>query len=151
MKGQGYDFVLTAADYVFEFQSQGNQGTIVKVVWFERLSENSWNLAFGDKQADSALLDDLSVSNNGDLRMVMQTVANIALEFMSAQPGKLLFIQPIDERRKSLYNYIFSKKWPEIREKYQVFGISGNYFDNYQPEKVYDLFVLSLKPGNFEQ
>jgi len=109
-----------------------------------------WNLAFGDKIEGSELLDDEKVSNNGDLRLVIRTVTNITHDFLQNHPDQTLYIRPVDERRKSLYNHVFRKKWPEIKATFTVFGIAGNYFENYQPGKLYDIFVVSLKPGTFE-
>ena len=80
MKGEGYATVSNTDRTLFHFDSIGAKGAIPKVVEFYQLRENLWNLAFGDKQESG--FDDEIISNNQDVRMVMQTVANIAYNFL---------------------------------------------------------------------
>ncbi len=151
MKGPGYLFTEDHGQTLFEFESEGPRGTITKVVWFARIAPSMWNLSFGDKADDPGqLLLDTVVSNNGDLRRVIQTVVNITYTFLENHPGEQLVIYPVDQRRRSLYNHLVRRHWPVLRYRFFLFGLREDYLESYQPGNSYDAFFLSLKSGIFE-
>ena len=59
----------------------------------------------GDDWADNV------VSDNNDLRKVLQTIANAVHLFFDHYPEDEIFIAPLDKQRKLLYNRIFQQKW----------------------------------------
>ena len=88
----------------YVFQSEGQSGKILKAVVFTNLGERLWNLGFGDLQNGD--IDNAIVSNNHDLVKVIGTVAKIAYEFSNNFPLRRILINPVDEKRKRLYNLI---------------------------------------------
>ena len=55
----------------FEFISEGSTGAIRKLIHFQPTSQTGlYNLAFGDKISETGEIDDLAVSNNGDMEGV---------------------------------------------------------------------------------
>ncbi len=53
---------------IFEFISEGTRGNIRKLIQFQETNEkNLYNIAFGDKDEDTGEINDLAVSNNGDI------------------------------------------------------------------------------------
>jgi hypothetical protein len=107
----GYELYLTQnADILqFKFTSEGDKGTIEKIVEFEQIREKVWNLGFGDVVGDD--WTDNVVSNNNDMRVVIQTVANSVYSFFDYYPDDEVFIEPSDYQRKILYNRAFQQRW----------------------------------------
>ena len=76
-----YYFFDTSSDFLrFEFDSIGPRGIIRKAVDYTPIpsTKNMYNLAFGDMQADGTI-DDITVSNNSDMEMVLSTIAQTAI------------------------------------------------------------------------
>ncbi|TAK42755.1 MAG: hypothetical protein EPO28_06830 [Saprospiraceae bacterium] len=150
MKRPAYETRPNAEKTLFEFESNGEKGTIPKIVLFDREGEQLWNLAFGDKIAGFEF-DDKVITNNKDLWTVIQTIANIVHEFLEAHPGHMIQIRPVDAKRKMLYNAIFRRKWAEIKTSFTVFAVSMTAFGPYNPQNDYEIFVVSKKWGSFEK
>jgi hypothetical protein len=131
----------------FYFVSQGNKGNILKVIAFSQWEGNTWNLGFGDFR--NGRIDDRVVSNNGDIGKVMQSVASSAFLFLEKYPELTIIIQPVDEKRKRLYNLIFQRHYEELAPTFTMQGKRGNEWMAYSPDETYDAFEVSLKPANF--
>ncbi len=151
MKAQGYPTSSNEAKTEFLFDSIGSKGTIRKIVTYTPYMEDLWNLAFGDVRGKD--FDDSVVSDNGDLRVVIQTVANTVYYFLEAYPHLQVLIEPVDDRRKNLYNMVFQKKQLEIQADYVVEGILSDVNDRepFDSEKTYEGFVVRLKKATFER
>jgi hypothetical protein len=79
--------------HMYEFYSEGSRGRIKKVILYEKIGNNLFNLGFGDWNEELQRLDDSSRSNNGDRGKVLATVAYTALEFTSKFPHALIFAE----------------------------------------------------------
>jgi hypothetical protein len=67
----------------FEFISEGSNGTIRKLIEFQQtIDTDTFNLAFGDKDPVTGVLDDLAVSSNGDTQRVLATVVAAVYTFL---------------------------------------------------------------------
>lgn len=128
----------------YYFESIGEKGKIVKIVVFTRNLDNVWNLGFGDLGNDG-LIDDLVVTNNQDARKVLQTVAKIAIDFLAQNPTEVLQIEPIDNKRKQLYNNIFQRYFQDINTLFNIWGVLNDTEEVYIPFKSYSIFKVSLK------
>lgn len=148
-KPDGYELnkSQTLKKIKFSFTSVGNKGDIKKIIEFRRLKQNRWNLAFGDVKGKS--WTDNVVSDNDDLRKVLQTVANAVHVFFELYPKHEVVIIPLDRQRKLLYNRIFQQKWAEIDPIFIIKAIiledANPRFEAYNPLKIYDYFILKLK------
>ena len=100
-------------------------------------------MAFGDAKKDG--LDDKTISDNGDTRLVIQTVANAAHEFLGQFPDRQVLILPVDSKRKSLYNFIFRHHWESIRKTYRVKAFADGKWHGFSPEIMADAFKVSIK------
>ncbi|MCC6727307.1 MAG: hypothetical protein IT258_22570, partial [Saprospiraceae bacterium] len=105
--------------------------------------ENVWNLGFGDFAEGS--INDSIISNNNDLRKVMSTIASAVYQFFKTHPNQTIYIQPIDNRRKTLYNLIFKKRWDEIMPVFDVYGWIADRKAPYIQGKIYDAFEIAPK------
>ena len=134
------------------FISVDSKGIIQKIIEFRRIQNSRWNLSFGDVK-DNDWADNV-VSDNGDLRKVLQTIANAIHLFFDHYPEDEIFIAPLDKQRKLLYNRIFQQKWQEIEPVFTVKSIvlmENNIFvEDYTPAKIADYFVIRRTNTIFE-
>lgn len=148
-KGEGYELDRNkeAEKITFTFKSVSEQRTINKIIEFKEISNSTWNLGFGDEKEDG--WEDNVISNNDDLRKVLQTVVNAVYEFLNIYPRANILIYPLDYQRKLLYNRIFQIRWQEIEANFIVNGFIEDdidvSFEKYNPKKVFDYFVIKLK------
>jgi hypothetical protein len=73
MLGETYPIKPSLDKLYYLFISEGPKGRIIKIVLFQNIGENSYNLAFGD--FNGGQVDDEVVSNNRDFVKVLSTVA----------------------------------------------------------------------------
>jgi hypothetical protein len=145
-KQEGYAYSIDEANTRYAFVSTGPKGDIVKVVLFEEIAQGFWNLSFGDLTIDGDF-DDSIVTDNNDMRMVLQSIANIIHEFFDHHPDSEVYFEPVDKRRKLLYNRIFQERHEEILP---VFNVSGVFKQplrrvKYLHQTSYDCFIVKRK------
>src|SRR5882762_918527 len=98
------DDYYTSDDYhMYEFYSEGSRGRIKKIILYEKIGMNLFNLGFGDWNEELQGLDDSSRSNNGDRDKVLATVAFTALDFTSKFPDAQIFAEGSTSSRTRLY------------------------------------------------
>lgn len=139
-----YPYYPSKNKLMFIFRSEGSKGTINKLIIFTREKrKNDWNLAFGDLKEDD--IDDLVISNNQDAMKIIRTVAKATLEFLEIYPKSKIFINPVDEKRKKLYNHIFRRHFKEMHAIFKIVGRIGKSKEVYKPTSFYDSFTITLK------
>ena len=143
MIGEHYNYIASNRKTRYLFESVGTKGRVLKMIVFSHVEGNLWNLGFGDLK--KGRLDDASITNNNDVVRVLATVAKAIYEFSGTYPDKAIRIRPVDEKRRRLYNLVFQRRFPEIRDDFSVLGILKNEKEMYSPEKHYDSFEISRK------
>jgi len=116
--------------FTYEFHSEGTTGRIRKLILYERLGENLFNLAFGDWNKEQSKLDDSSRTNNGDRDKVLMPVAFTALDFTIKFPNALLLIEGSTPGRTRLYQMSIGNNLHEINK---YFNIQGLRRQNWEP------------------
>jgi hypothetical protein len=106
----------------YEFVSEGAAGAIKKVVLYEYISDNFFNLGFGDWNEALGRIDDSIRSNNGDRDKVLATVAATAVEFTN-QMG-------------IAYNL------EEIQEDFEIEGLTKDRWEPFQRGRNYNAFSV---------
>ena len=66
-------------------------------------------------------IDDIVVTNNYDVAKVMRTIAKIVYVFFEHYPERTVYIEPVDEKRKRLYNLIFQRHFETELKILQTF------------------------------
>ena len=117
-----YEFKTDETLTVFEFISLGNKGKITKIVQFFTVSDNFYNLGFGDKDEATGEISDLIVSNNGDSRKVLATVAASVAVFTDKYPNALIYATGSTDARTRLYRIGITNNLDEILKDFEVFG-----------------------------
>ena len=143
MLNEHYDYYASNNKTRFFFESVGTQGTITKVIEFRHRETERWNLGFGDLK--NGKIDDLVITNNHDVAKIIGTVAEAIFDFFGEYPKATLIIQPIDEKRKKLYNYVFQHRFKEIEPMFEIRGLVGKKSESYSTEKFYDSFEINRK------
>ena len=124
-----YDFTASSENLTFEFVSNGTNGSIDKAIVYNCLSEehNVYNLCFGDnkgidEETGELNIDDIAISNNGDLEKILATVASSAYIFSETYPDRLIFFTGSTPARTRLYRRAISKEFEHISETFTIFG-----------------------------
>jgi hypothetical protein len=90
----------------FRFYSVGLRGTILKLIEFTYIdSLDFWNLGFGDFDVETGRIDDQVVSDNGDGRKVLATVAYALRQFLSTYPDATVFFAGSTVQRTRVYGW----------------------------------------------
>jgi hypothetical protein len=140
---ESYNYINIKDKIEYLFASKGQQGMIVKIVSFTLLEDNLWNLAFGDLHKGS--FDDTVISNNQDIVKIIGTVAKITYEFSDTYPLRSIYIKPVDEKRKRLYNHVFRRHCDFINDTFQIIGVKNGKEAPYSPDSFYDIFKLKRR------
>jgi hypothetical protein len=138
-----YNYIDIKDKIEYLFASKGKQGTIIKIVSFTLLEDNLWNLAFGDVRKGN--FDGSIISNNHDLLKIIGTVAKITYEFSATFPLRNIYIKPVDEKRKRLYNHVFRRHYAVINATFQIIGAKNGIEEPYSTGNVYDVFKLKRR------
>ncbi|RWX00511.1 DUF6934 family protein [Flavobacterium cerinum] len=117
---------------VFEFTSTGKNGPIQKAIKYtQTLNKDVYNLGFGDiissnETTGEVEIDDIGISNNGDLQQILTTVAYSAYAFTERYPKALILFGSSDKAKIRLYRIMLSHNLAEISKTFILFGAVHN-------------------------
>ncbi len=129
----------------YEFVSIGPKGHITKLVVYQHLFDNLYNLAFGDQTDKSEGLDDLIVSENGDTEKILSTVASTLFDFFDHHDGTIVFAQGSTHSRNRLYRRYLTHFLDLISENFILLGELGGEIERFQKGKDYTSFYIHKK------
>ncbi len=139
-----YPYFPITDNLFYGFFSVGVKGKIPKAIIFTfEKRKKKWNLAFGDWKNND--IDDQVMTNNQDVVKVIGTVAKVTYQFFDDYPDAVLVIEPVDEKRKKLYNIVFQRHFETIQQDFKIEGFIKKRKQNYSPQRTYEKFELSLK------
>jgi hypothetical protein len=125
----------------------GRLGNIPKAVVFAQTDVDYYEIILGDYDALNKHLDTHTVSNNGDIALVLITVAQIIALFFQKYPQAHLVIEANTPLKHKLYKRIIDNNLAYIETKYVVWGVLDMIIQEpYQKEGEYRAFVFELKP-----
>lgn len=155
MNYKKYALIKNELSTVFNFVSIGHNGNFRKVVVYSPTTNpNVYNLGFGDLKYDPSkkkyIIDDQIINDNGDIRIVLATVAKTAYEFTSANPHITIFLRGSDARRTNTYKRAIMLNLEELSETFDIFGarmIKNNKIidEPFDYKKDYDGFLIKRK------
>ncbi|QDK81467.1 hypothetical protein EXU85_23790 [Spirosoma sp. KCTC 42546] len=128
----------------YMFVSEGPKGRILKVISYSYLEDlEVWNLGFGDYNILTDEIDDQIVSNNGDGRKILTTVAFTLNEFFATQPSAVVFFTGSTSRRTKVYGRAISSYWKDISDQFLVEGVNSyGVSEPFQQDKLYAGFQI---------
>jgi hypothetical protein len=146
MKIEKYHLKSDSTLSYFEFISVGSKGAIRKMIEFQDTSTPGlYNLAFGDKNADTGELDDLAISNNGDTEKVLGTVVSALYAFFSRNPEAIVYATGSTPARTRLYRIGITKFYNDIQNDFYLYGQIGDKLYAFEAGKEYEGFVAQRK------
>ncbi|MBD1362915.1 hypothetical protein IDJ77_03755 [Mucilaginibacter sp. ZT4R22] len=131
----------------YEFFSDGPKGRIKKLVTFTRMQVYPvmYNLAFGDADPETGLMNDLITSNNEDRDVVLATVANTIIKFCDHYGDHFIFAKGSTPTRTRLYQMGINRLISEIGKSFDVYGMIGDEIYQFQTNVNYDAFLVKRK------
>ena len=146
MNIEKYALKLESSRTIFEFESRGLKGRIAKIIQFEETNEPGvYNLAFGDKDPETGMIDDLSVSNNGDSEKVLATVISALYLFFDLYPDAFVYATGSTYARTRLYRMGITRYFEQVRKDFYLYGESEGDFGEFEIGKDYRGFLVERK------
>jgi hypothetical protein len=150
MQKERYSYIANETFARFEFDSQGPNGSIKKVVdYFEfgQLPDGTpvYNLAFGDWDDACEKINDLSVSNNDDRDKILSTVANTVIDIMSHLDGIVVYAEGSTPVRTRLYQIGINANKKEIEELFDIYANDNGTWRKFETGKNYSAFLVTKK------
>jgi hypothetical protein len=146
MKIEKYALKAESSLTVFEFISEGPKGVIRKMIQFQGTNEpNLYNLAFGDKDPITGLIDDLAVSDNGDTEKVLATVVSALYAFFDKHPDAFVYAIGSTSARTRLYRMGITRFYTDMIQDFDLYGQIGDDFYEFEIGKDYKGFLAQRK------
>lgn len=130
----------------FTFFSEGPNGKIKKVVKFEKMFGNRYNLSLGDWDIRRKGTATMARTNNRDRDKVLATIAMAVVEFMDHYPDSIVFVRGDVSSKTRLYQMGINKHLKEIGEMYQIKGMYAYMWEPFRAGRNYQMLAL----GNYK-
>ena len=130
---------------LYEFLSEGPRGSILKVVFYNKLEENLYNLSFGDWNDFLQMSDDKVRSNNHDRDKILATVASTVIDFIKHHPNAIILIKGSTPSRTRLYQIGISANWMEINNLFYIYGFCKGNWEAFEKGKNYQQFIIKVR------
>ncbi|MCS3795266.1 hypothetical protein [Niastella sp. OAS944] len=133
----------------FRFFSEGPKGKIEKIVYYSQTRrENIYNLGFGDYNGSINDFDDQIITNNGDSRKVLATVARSLYTFTDRYPDASIIATGSTLARTRLYRMGITNNLGLIEKDFHVWGFMGKEFVKFEKNAAYEAFLVKRKKIN---
>jgi hypothetical protein len=127
MKYPRYEYSTEAELNIFEFESIGPKGKIIKLVQYTEMNiKGYYNLAFGDLDLKTREINDGIITNNGDATKVLATVVSTVYAFTGKYPEAYIFATGRSESRTRLYRMGITNNLEELKSDFYVYGLRND-------------------------
>ena len=140
-----YSYQTNESFLDYEFVSEGPKGNIKKIVRFTAISNNIYNLGFGDLNEETGEISDTTVTNNNDSRKVLATVVATVHDFTQLHPDVWVIAKGSTKSRTRLYRIGISNYLPEINKEFELYGLRDNQWQPFEKRKDYEAFIVKRK------
>lgn len=141
-----YELLSARSGTVFKFTSEGPNGKIHKLIKFTEIhAKVVFNLAFGDKRYGTSDIDDEVVSNNGDSRQILATVADAVDRFTRDNPSTWIYATGSTKARTRLYQMSINKYLHEVIKSFEVYGLTNGEWQTFREGILYEAFLVKRK------
>jgi hypothetical protein len=147
MQNDRYKVEVSFDLQTFEFTSEGPKGNILKVVSYSQINvKGFYNLGFGDKDEITGFVSDLTVTNNGDSRKVLATVAATLYAFTMEKPDAAIIATGSTAARTRLYRMGIANNLEEISKDFTVLGLTESLnWEIFRKNITYGAFLIRKK------
>jgi hypothetical protein len=93
-------------------------------------------------------ISDTSLSNNGDIRKILATVAQAIINYTLIFPNRTIYFQGSDEagKRTSVYNAAIRKYFYSLEKEFYIEGYTSEKVkEKFNPMKAYKGFLVKRK------
>lgn len=143
MDRPSYGFEYSPAYKLYSFISEGDKGSITKLVQFQFVEDNTFNLAFGDWNEDLGGIDDMVVTDNGDMEKVLATIIQITAKFLMSNHRSSVQFTGSTPVRTRLYQIIVSTNYESISLQFEVWGYLNGIWYRFEKNVNYEAFLIS--------
>jgi hypothetical protein len=141
-----YDFNIDETVSIFEFFSEGKNGKVKKVIYFNQTEiRGLYNLGFGDFDEITGEIDDLIVTDNGDSEKVLVTVASSIYIFTENNPNAFVFLVGSTPARTRLYRMGITKYFDKISNEFVIKGLQNNSWIPFEHNGKFIAFLVKRK------
>ena len=140
-----YTITNNDSEFIYEFYSVGDKGSIRKIVRFLKFRDsNYYHFGFADFKEDGNH-DDKIVSNNGDAKLILATLAAIVEDFTNNVPDAWIYAKGSSKVKTRFYRIILSNNLALVEEKYNLWGMLKGVWKPFEPNKPYTEYLLKRK------
>ena len=140
-----YPIISESSHTTYEFFSEGPKGIIKKLIIFQKIAGNFFNLSLLDYNKDKEGYHDTKRSNNSDRNKVLSTVALAILDFTKFHPKAVILIKGSTPSRTRLYQMAIAANLKEINNLFSVEAFSGDIGEPFKKGKNYDEFIFTTR------
>ncbi|MCF2498733.1 DUF6934 family protein [Dyadobacter chenhuakuii] len=133
----------------FDFLSIGKKEIHKAVIYSQTADPQIFFLSLANVLQDDSL-DFVTISNNGDLKVVMATVVQTLMTFLDVYPTAMIAFTGNTPSRSRLYNILIGQELGQASASFKLFGIKGDHIESFAPDRCYDSFLVMLKNVNIE-
>lgn len=146
MGNKFYSFEYSPNALRFEFESVSSKKRIRKVVEYTPIPENPkiFNLGFGDLM-ENGNIDDLVVSDNDDLELILSTIVKTIFKFFEFRPKNIIIFIGSTKSRTRLYQIAIAKHIEEAEKSLVIRGVRNGIIEKFVKGVNYDAFLINLK------
>lgn len=145
LASEKYNYSADKTFKVYAFTSHGPKGVIHKIVRFNELYADTYNLGLGDYNVTTGKISDTSISNNEDTAIIMGTVASIIADFTNIHPNATIIVRGTNTARTRLYQMHINKNWDRIEPLFTVYGLKNDKWEPFRKRTNYDAFLSRRK------
>ena len=131
--------------FTYEFLSHGPNGEIKKVLHFQKIHRNFYNIVFGDWNEAEKRIDDNSRTNNNDSEQVLAIVARRVSDFIAYYPEAEIYAKGNTPGRTRLYQKRIFNNWNDIRSQYHIEGYVDGDWEPIEKRRNYEAFIIRAK------
>ncbi|GLU52985.1 DUF6934 family protein [Dyadobacter frigoris] len=129
----------------FQFQSIGKRGVFEKVILFQLLADDIYNLALLDYNPTSQEYSDLSVTNNGDMPEIFATVIKAVTAFLIEYQSKKIYFEGSTPSRTRLYQIVINKIYNSDNQDLIILGLKNEKWYPFERNIHFDGFLIKKK------
>lgn len=149
MKYERYQIKVGEKFMSYDFESDGPKGKVTKLIqYIETELKGFYNLGFGDKCHITGEIDDYVITNNGDSKKVLATVASTVYTFTNNYPNSWIYAKGSTKARTRLYRMGIGSNLIEIIQDFEIHGLKDSSWHIFERNVDYDAFLIRRKSLN---
>lgn len=147
MNLERYSYLTTNNYHNYTFYSEGPRGRIKKTVTYLKIFDDpvAYNLAFGDEDYKTGVINDAVVTDNKDLDLVLATVAATVVEFSERFGNHYIYATGSTLSRTRLYQMGIAKFLDEISKDFEIYGYNNGSWHEFQRNTNYEALLVKRK------